>query len=269
MYDNSIHRLHTLNIDDVWSSFIYSVSTAGMVWILRGCNTTTSSSKTGNPCGKAGHHFIYKSVSFDVKVDLSFWLRVITDSQVRTATTILIFVELYTYIWKIWTNTTPSFVNEHCGQLDRRIYPNGNMSYWIYTTALCCSVGGGIRALCHRSLGDFFTWEVSLQKSQRLITTGPYSYVRHPSYLGSLFAYLGVCLFVIVAPGTVFQECVTPNHPIIAFLLKLYYGAFSIFIIRLLFSRIPLEDRILRERFGMEWEQWAKQTPYRVFPFIF
>ena len=163
----------------------------------------------------------------------------------------------------------PPFIHGQCHQLNNQMYPDGNVSNWIFTAALCCSIGGGIRLLCYRSLGDFFTWEVSLQKSQRLITTGPYSYIRHPSYLGSFFVYLGICLFVAFAPGTFFHECVAGRHPLGAFLFRLLYWTYSVFVVGFLFSRTVQEDRLLRERFGKEWEQWVKQTPYRIFPFVF
>jgi len=45
-------------------------------------------------------------------------------------------------------------------------------------------------------LGRFFTVDVAIAADHRLIDTGPYRYVRHPSYTGALAAFigLGLCL---------------------------------------------------------------------------
>lgn len=45
-------------------------------------------------------------------------------------------------------------------------------------------------------LGRFFTVNVAIADDHRLIDTGPYRFVRHPSYTGALLAFfgLGLCL---------------------------------------------------------------------------
>ena len=46
-------------------------------------------------------------------------------------------------------------------------------------------------------LGRFFTVNVAIASDHRLIDTGPYRYIRHPSYTGALMAFLGLglCLY--------------------------------------------------------------------------
>jgi protein-S-isoprenylcysteine O-methyltransferase Ste14 len=34
------------------------------------------------------------------------------------------------------------------------------------------------------------------------------------------------------------------------------------------FSRISVEDAMLRARFGQEWEDWARRVPYKLVPYI-
>jgi len=41
-------------------------------------------------------------------------------------------------------------------------------------------------------LGRFFTVNVAIAQDHRLIEAGPYRFVRHPSYTGSLLAFLGL-----------------------------------------------------------------------------
>ncbi|HEY1314577.1 MAG TPA: isoprenylcysteine carboxylmethyltransferase family protein [Steroidobacteraceae bacterium] len=43
-------------------------------------------------------------------------------------------------------------------------------------------------------LGRFFTVNVAIASDHRLIDTGPYRFVRHPSYSGALMAFLGLAL---------------------------------------------------------------------------
>ena len=43
-------------------------------------------------------------------------------------------------------------------------------------------------------LGRFFTTNVAIAKDQHLIDSGPYRFVRHPSYTGNLLAVLGFSL---------------------------------------------------------------------------
>ena len=45
-------------------------------------------------------------------------------------------------------------------------------------------------------LGRFFTVNVAIAADHRLIDTGPYRYVRHPSYSGALLAFLGLGLCI-------------------------------------------------------------------------
>lgn len=41
---------------------------------------------------------------------------------------------------------------------------------------------GLLRWSCYRYLGKMFTYEVPVQEKHYLVTSGPYSVVRHPSY---------------------------------------------------------------------------------------
>jgi protein-S-isoprenylcysteine O-methyltransferase len=43
-------------------------------------------------------------------------------------------------------------------------------------------------------LGRFFTVNVAIAANHRLVDTGPYRFVRHPSYTGALMAFLGLGL---------------------------------------------------------------------------
>lgn len=46
-----------------------------------------------------------------------------------------------------------------------------------------------------RILGRFFTVDVAIHEGHSVVDTGPYRYVRHPSYTGLLVAFLGLGIY--------------------------------------------------------------------------
>ncbi|KAJ7459313.1 hypothetical protein FB451DRAFT_1046131, partial [Mycena latifolia] len=50
----------------------------------------------------------------------------------------------------------------------------------------CSSPQRLLRLVCFRALGAFFTFDLTIHPSHRLITTRPYSLVRHPAYTVSV-----------------------------------------------------------------------------------
>jgi protein-S-isoprenylcysteine O-methyltransferase Ste14 len=65
------------------------------------------------------------------------------------------------------------------------------------------------------TLGRFFTTRVMTRADQTVVKTGPYRFVRHPSYTGALVTLLGVLLlpanyltlpcFLLVVPGLAYR----------------------------------------------------------------
>ena len=78
------------------------------------------------------------------------------------------------------------------------------------------------------------------QVAQVLNTTGAYSLVRHPLYLGNFFMWLGISLFLGVWWFSL----------IIILILWLYYE-------RIMFA----EEEFLQEKFGDAFTEWAAKTP--------
>jgi len=66
----------------------------------------------------------------------------------------------------------------------------------VFVTAgiACFVAGAGLRWASIFYLGRFFTVNVAIAPDHRLIDTGPYRHVRHPSYTGALLAFLGLAL---------------------------------------------------------------------------
>jgi protein-S-isoprenylcysteine O-methyltransferase Ste14 len=86
---------------------------------------------------------------------------------------------------------------------------------------------------------------VQVEQSQQVITTGPYAFVRHPMYLGTLAMYLASPL----ALGS-------------------YWALIpALLIIPILVARIGNEEKVL-ERELRGYEEYERQTRYRLMPRI-
>lgn len=59
-------------------------------------------------------------------------------------------------------------------------------------TLLLAWAGIAMRWWSFRTLGRYFTFTVMTSSDQRVIMTGPYRFVRHPSYLGILLILAGI-----------------------------------------------------------------------------
>ncbi|KAJ7473636.1 hypothetical protein B0H11DRAFT_2282508 [Mycena galericulata] len=61
--------------------------------------------------------------------------------------------------------------------------------------------GASLRLICFRALGPLFTFHLTVHPAHTLVTTGPYSHVRHPAYTGSLLIIAGLA-FSHLSPGS-------------------------------------------------------------------
>jgi protein-S-isoprenylcysteine O-methyltransferase Ste14 len=102
---------------------------------------------------------------------------------------------------------------------------------------------------CHRTMREnsFAAPVVKLQRDrgQRVISTGPYAFVRHPMYFGAAFYFIGVAL-----------------------LLGSWWGViFAFVLIGLLCVRIPIEEKALRA--GLEgYDEYTERVRYRLIPHV-
>ena len=96
-------------------------------------------------------------------------------------------------------------------------------------------------------LGRFFTVNVAIAEDHRLITTGPYRYVRHPSYTGTLLIFLGfgLCMLNIFSLAAVFL-------PITAAFLW----------------RMHVEEAALKDAFGDRYRGYTAATA-RLVPWLY
>ncbi len=98
-----------------------------------------------------------------------------------------------------------------------------------------------------RVLGRFFTFDVAISEGQTVIERGPYRWIRHPSYTGSLVGYVGVGLTL-------------GNWAALAVPALFMVAAYS--------YRIPVEERALLAGLGQAYADYCKRT-WRLVPFVY
>ncbi|VDC02806.1 unnamed protein product [Peniophora sp. CBMAI 1063] len=132
--------------------------------------------------------------------------------------------------------------------------------------AALCVAGSLIRLAAYKEMGKLFTFHLTLREEHKLITTGPYAHVRHPSYTGFWILAAGTSLMTF-GRGSVFRECgwlqTTAGRAFLACYLfeRVSQGIHLI-------PRAHYEDEFLKKQFGEEWEAWAKKTPQRFIPYV-
>jgi protein-S-isoprenylcysteine O-methyltransferase Ste14 len=164
---------------------------------------------------------------------------------------------------------------KHSGSTDTRLDASSLRILWTtialaVTAAIVCSsldagqIGDGVRTLriagillivCGLvirwisilTLNDQFTVDVSIAKDQRIITTGPYRFVRHPAYAGSLLSFLGL--------GLSFGNYLS--------MLVLLLPICSAFL-----YRIHVEEKALREHVGEAYAAYSSSTK-RLIPWVY
>jgi protein-S-isoprenylcysteine O-methyltransferase Ste14 len=104
---------------------------------------------------------------------------------------------------------------------------------------LLLCLGAGFRLWSIHTLGRYFRGVVHVQEGHEVVRTGPYRYLRHPSYAGALLAVVGIGLvWDNIGSWAVFVACA---------LVGVLY-------------RIRVEERVLTEGLGAEYVAYAAQT---------
>ncbi|KAF9561973.1 hypothetical protein CPC08DRAFT_621342, partial [Agrocybe pediades] len=129
------------------------------------------------------------------------------------------------------------------------------------------TTGSMLRSRAYKELGRFFCFEASIQEDHKLITTGLYSYVRHPSYTGAWMVSFGWA-FWSCAEGSWFREfaVLETMWGRVVFALMCLFMATAW---RMSVVRMKDEDEGLKAAFGKEWDEWREKVPYSLIPGVF
>jgi protein-S-isoprenylcysteine O-methyltransferase Ste14 len=118
---------------------------------------------------------------------------------------------------------------------------------WVFFPGIALMLGGIIlRQWSIAILGGFFSVMVSVQEGQTIIRKGPYRFIRHPSYTGTLLTLTGIGLAV--------QSWGALLTLLVMFGIVYRY-------------RIGIEERALTEQFGNEYVAYMNETKMLI-PFI-
>jgi protein-S-isoprenylcysteine O-methyltransferase len=115
-----------------------------------------------------------------------------------------------------------------------------SMAQPLYIAGIVLTIAGiALRWFAIYWLGRWFTVNVAIAEDQKLIDTGPYRYVRHPSYTGALLAFLGITL------------CIGKIVSLLIIMLP---------VIAVFSWRIHVEEAVLAHAFGARWQAYAART---------
>ncbi len=121
---------------------------------------------------------------------------------------------------------------------------DGEAMRWIGVGV--CAVGSTVRLIPVFVLNNRFSGLVAIQAGHTLETRGIYGHIRNPSYLGMLLSAIGWALAF---------------RSIVGVLL-------SLLLLIPLIPRIRSEERLLREHFGKEYDDYVART-WRLVPWIY
>lgn len=118
----------------------------------------------------------------------------------------------------------------------------------FYLFGICVFVAGlALRVYAILYLGRFFTINVAIATDHRLIDSGPYRFVRHPSYTGALMLFFGVGV------------CIGNWLSLVLIIIPIFL-AFRL--------RMSIEEAALAEALGEPYRCYMKRTR-RLVPIIY
>ena len=108
-------------------------------------------------------------------------------------------------------------------------------------------VGAALRWYAIFYLGRYFTIDIRVAEHQRVVDTGPYRFIRHPSYTGAFMQFLGLAL------------CIGNMYSVLVMLVPIV----------LVFSyRIRVEELALERGLGEAYASYRRRTK-RLIPFVY
>ncbi|KAG2047284.1 hypothetical protein BDR06DRAFT_897726 [Suillus hirtellus] len=134
--------------------------------------------------------------------------------------------------------------------------------------SVAIAIGGALRLYCIATLGKFWSFHLSVRKEHRLVTSGPYSVVRHPSYTGALLQVFGGAI-MNGSQGSWMRQSGILQVPFIKVLAMIVFFGSVALGTWVSLSRPAVEDRMLQLALGEEWENWAKKVRYRLVPGVY
>ncbi|KAJ8693286.1 hypothetical protein PTI98_010522 [Pleurotus ostreatus] len=127
-------------------------------------------------------------------------------------------------------------------------------------------LAGLLRWWCFSELGRLFDFQFNIKPDHQLVTSGPYSFVRHPSYTGIFASFIGATIYMY-SPGHWLRACGSSST--VGMAVSVLWGLNFAICFYGLGTRMGAEDEGLRRRFGKEWDEFAQRVPFRLIPGIY
>ncbi|OAQ35294.1 hypothetical protein K457DRAFT_151829 [Linnemannia elongata AG-77] len=153
---------------------------------------------------------------------------------------------------------------------------------WQLIATVLCLLGYALRKWSFITLDRFFTYQLTIRTGHKLVQSGPYTYLRHPSYTGAILN--GICfrfllfhqglwnVFTLLASraaSAVLQTKVAVPTTVLGFeteyWMMLTYGLMMVYGIA---YRVRNEEAMLKNHFGREWDVYASKR-WRFIPFVY
>lgn len=123
-------------------------------------------------------------------------------------------------------------------------------------------LGTYIRLDCFRTLGQLFTFDLTVLPEHKLVTSRFYAYVRHPAYTGSILLVAGLA-FSHLTEGSWMTECGPLRIPGASIVVWALWWTWTLSVG---VSRAEAEDKQMKKLFKTEWETYAANVPWWFFP---
>lgn len=118
----------------------------------------------------------------------------------------------------------------------------------VFGLGWLCALGSfWLRRRAIAALGKFWSLHVEIRESHEFVRSGPFRWVRHPTYFSMILELLSAA-FILQAP--------------------LALAVAGVFFIPVMIARVRLEEQALIEKFGDAYREYQRTTP-AVFPWKF
>ncbi|KAG1775669.1 hypothetical protein EV702DRAFT_972861 [Suillus placidus] len=151
-------------------------------------------------------------------------------------------------------------------QLMRTLRPTP-ITHAFLASSLAIAMGGAFRLYCMSTLGKLWSFQLSIRKEHRLVTDGPYSIVRHPSYTAFFLQYVGI-IVMYGGPGSWMRQSGILQVPFMKVPAAIIFVAYTV-CAWIVIVRLAVEDKMMQRAMGEDWENWAKQVKYRLLPGVY
>ncbi|PWN31908.1 uncharacterized protein FA14DRAFT_185879 [Meira miltonrushii] len=188
------------------------------------------------------------------------------------------------------------FLTKHCallsgiGQGFYIIYrhysglPISSVSEKAFAFNLFAILSGAMRIWCYQTLKKSFTFGLKVSEDQKLITTGPYRYLAHPSYTAMLISawtlagalmgpynafldglstrpFVNSTFLKVIGLDNLHSVFLTVNLTISAYVIVVFTSLLLLF-------RIPNEEAMMKAHFGKRYDDFLSER-WRLIPFIY